>query len=146
MALVDLLLRQARTRPDVGAIFHGTQPHATHAQWAARSAGLAARLRAEGLVPGDCVLLFMHNHPRYLEALWGAWWAGLVVVPVNAKLHPREVEWIAANCGARWTFVTSDVAPEPLARIERQIDQRTFLLAGVSHDLRTISIYKGLQY
>lgn len=122
MALVDLLLRQARTRPDVGAIFHGTQPHATHAQWAARSAGLAARLRAEGLVPGDCVLLFMHNHPRYLEALWGAWWAGLVVVPVNAKLHPREVEWIIANSGATVGLVTADVAPSPLAGLARQID------------------------
>jgi long-chain acyl-CoA synthetase len=55
VALVDLLLRKARTRPDVGAIFHGTRPHATHAQWAARSAGLAQRLRAEGLVPGDRV-------------------------------------------------------------------------------------------
>jgi acyl-CoA synthetase (AMP-forming)/AMP-acid ligase II len=64
----------------------------------------------------------MRNHPRYLEVLWGLWWAGLVAVPVNAKLHPREVEWIAANCGARWAFVTADVAPEPLAGIERQID------------------------
>lgn len=122
MALVDLLLRQARTRPDVGAIFHGTHPHATHAQWAARSAGLAARLRAEGLVPGDRVLLFMHNHPRYLEALWAAWWAGLVVVPVNAKLHPREVEWIIANSGSTVGLVTADVAPSPLAGLARQID------------------------
>ncbi|MBY0464625.1 MAG: acyl--CoA ligase, partial [Burkholderiales bacterium] len=122
MALVDLLLRQARTRPDVGTIFHGTQPHATHAQWAARSAGLAARLRAEGLVPGDRVLLFMHNHPRYLEALWAAWWAGLVVVPVNAKLHPREVEWIIANSGATVGLVTADVAPSPLTGLARQID------------------------
>ena len=64
MALVDLLLRQARTRPHQAAIFHGTQPHATHAQWAARSAGLAARLRAEGLVPGDRVLLLAGSPAR----------------------------------------------------------------------------------
>ena len=53
-------------------------------------AGLAQRLRNAGLQPGDRVGLFMRNHPRYLEMLYGAWWAGLVVVPVNAKLHPRE--------------------------------------------------------
>jgi long-chain acyl-CoA synthetase len=92
---------------------------------AARSAGAARRLRAGGLVPGDRVLLFMRNHPRYLELLWGAWWAGLVVVPVNAKLHRTEVEWIAANAQARWAFVTRDVmqagAP-PLAGLERQVD------------------------
>ena len=122
MTLAHLLLRQARQRPDSPAILEGAALHATHGQWAARSAGLASRLREAGLQPGDRVLLFARNHPRYLEVLWGLWWAGLVAVPVNAKLHPREVEWIAANCGARWTFVTSDVAPEPLARIERQID------------------------
>ena len=54
-----------------------------------------------GLRPGDRVLLFMRNHPRYLELMWAAWWAGLVVVPVNAKLHVREAEWIVADAGAR---------------------------------------------
>jgi long-chain acyl-CoA synthetase len=64
----------------------------------------------------------MRNHPRYLELMFGAWWAGLVVVPVNAKLHPREAEWIVANSGARWAFVTHDVVAEPLTGLERQID------------------------
>ena len=122
MSLVELLVRQARLAPDRGAIFNGTSLHATYGQWAARSAALAGHLRGAGLVPGDRVLLFMHNHPRYLEALWGIWWAGLVAVPVNAKLHPREAQWIAANAGARWAFVTSEVASETLAGLERQVD------------------------
>lgn len=122
MSLAHLLLRRAREHPDRAAIFHGTSPWATHREWAARSAGLAARLRDGGLRPGDRVLLFMRNHPRYLELMWAAWWAGLVVVPVNAKLHAREVDWIVANAGARWGFVTRDVASEPLAALERQID------------------------
>jgi long-chain acyl-CoA synthetase len=122
MSLVHLLLRQARQRPASAAIFHGTDTWATHGQWTQRSAGLARNMVAAGLVPGDRVVLFMHNHPRYLEVLWAAWWAGLVVVPVNAKLHPREAEWIVANAGARWGFVDQDVAPRPLAGLERQID------------------------
>ena len=122
MSLAHLLLRQARQSPERAAIFHGTRLHASHGEWAARSAGMAQRLRAAGLQPGDRVLLFMHNHPRTLELMWGAWWAGLVVVPVNAKLHPREVEWIVANAQARWAFVTRDVAPELLAGLERQLD------------------------
>src|SRR5690606_29742651 len=77
---------------------------------------------AAGLQPGDRVLLFMRNHPRTLEVLCAAWWAGLVVVPVNAKLHPRETEWIVENAQARWGFVTADVAPGLLAGLERQID------------------------
>ena len=133
MPLAQLLLRQARQRPDSPALLNGTEPHATHREWAARSAGLAERLRAAGLVPGERVLLFARNHPRYLEVLWGLWWAGLVAVPVNAKLHPREVEWIIDHCGARWAFVTQDVAPDPLAGLARQVeldsDEATALLA-----------------
>ena len=122
MSLVQLLVRQACVDPSRVAIFHGTTPWASYGQWAARSAGLAQQLRASGLAPGDRVLLFMRNHPRYLELLWGAWWAGLAVVPVNAKLHPAEVEWIIGNAQARWGFVTNDMAPCPLAGLERQVD------------------------
>jgi long-chain acyl-CoA synthetase len=122
MTLAHLLARQARVAADRTAILEGTRPWATHAQWAARSAGLAQRMRDAGLRHGERVLVFMRNHPRYLEILWGAWWAGLVVVPVNAKLHPAEAEWIVDNAQARWAFVTRDVAPAPLAGLERQVD------------------------
>jgi len=122
MSLAHLLVRQARQQPDRPAIFHGRDIHATYFEWASRSAALARRLREEGINPGDRVLLFMRNHPRYLEILWAAWWAGLVVVPVNAKLHPSEVEWIIGNAQARWGFVTADVAPRALLGLERQID------------------------
>ena len=122
MSLVQLLIRQARAAPDRAAILEGAEVRATYGEWAARSAGLAQRLRDAGLAPGDRVLLFMRNHPRTLELLWGCWWAGLIVVPVNAKLHAREVEWIVADAGARWGFVTRDIAAGPLAGLERQID------------------------
>jgi long-chain acyl-CoA synthetase len=122
MTLAHLLARRARVDPDRPAILHGSRPWASHGQWAARCAGFAARLRAAGAAPGDRVLLFMRNHPRYLELLWGAWWVGLVVVPVNAKLHPAEVAWIAADAQADWGFVTRDVAPAPIPGLARQVD------------------------
>ncbi|HMN93982.1 MAG TPA: AMP-binding protein [Hydrogenophaga sp.] len=113
MNLAHLLQRQALEHPDRPALFNGPQPVATHAQWACRAARIGARLRASGLRPGDRVVLFMRNHPRYLELLFGAWWAGLVVVPVNAKLHLKEVQWIVENAGARRAFVTSDIVTDP---------------------------------
>lgn len=122
MNLAHLLTRKALTHGHQDSIFEGARVWATHAQWAARSAALAQRMSAAGLQEGERVVLFMRNHPRYLELLWAAWWAGLVVVPVNAKLHPSEVEWIIDNAQARWAFVTSDVAPGPLKGVERQID------------------------
>ncbi|MFM1881299.1 MAG: hypothetical protein RLZZ344_1533 [Pseudomonadota bacterium] len=122
MNLAHLLLRQACVSGNRPAIFSGTAPWATYGQWAQRSAGLASQLRSAGLEPGDRILLFMRNHPRYLELLLGIWWAGLVAVPVNAKLHPAEVAWIVDHAQARWAFVTSDVAPDPLPGLERQVD------------------------
>ncbi|MFO1266979.1 MAG: AMP-binding protein [Rubrivivax sp.] len=122
MNLAELLARQARVAGDKPAIFEGTRVVATHGQWARRSAALAARLRAAGLLPGDRVVVFMRNHPRYLEILFGAWWGGFAVVPVNAKLHPAEVEWIIGNAEARIGFVTSDVAAAPLRGLQQQVD------------------------
>ncbi len=112
MNLAHLLERAALQDQVRPAIFSGTRCVATHGEWAARAARVGAHLLAAGLLPGDRVLLFMRNHPRYLELMFGAWWAGLVVVPVNAKLHLKEVQWIVANSEARWAFVTNDVAPD----------------------------------
>jgi long-chain acyl-CoA synthetase len=122
VSLAQLLVRQARLQPDRPAILCGRDLHATYGEWATRSAALARRMRDAGLKPGDRMVLFMRNHPRYIEILWGAWWAGLVVVPVNAKLHPSEVEWIIADAQARWAFVTPDVAPRALAGLQRQVE------------------------
>jgi long-chain acyl-CoA synthetase len=111
MNVVTWLARAAREDPGRAAIFAGTSPWATYGELARRAAGLAAGLGREGLVPGDRVAICMKNTPEYLAALYGIWWAGLVAVPVNAKLHAREVEFIVADSGARLTLESpGDVA------------------------------------
>ena len=112
MNLAHLLQRQALQSPERPAILEAERLHATHGQWADRAARLGAAMQAQGLQQGDRVLLFMRNHPRYLEFMFGCWWAGLVVVPVNNKLHLKEVQWIADNAQARWAFVTKDLVPQ----------------------------------
>ncbi len=39
----------------------------------------------------------MRNRPEYLEALYAIWHAGLVAVPVNARLHRDEIAYIIAH-------------------------------------------------
>jgi long-chain acyl-CoA synthetase len=102
--LVTWLARNARADPSGTAVFHGRSAWATHAQLARRAARVAGGLRRRGLRPGDRVAIAMPNHPEYLVALYGIWWAGLVAVPVNAKLHPRELAWIVGNAGAVLTI------------------------------------------
>jgi len=125
MNLAELLSRAARVFPDHPAIVSGTRVHASYEAFARRAASLAASFRDElELSPGDRVGLFMTNCPQYLEVLWGAWWAGLAAVPINAKLHSREAEYILEHSGARVCFVTDDLPPPGgrIATLERLID------------------------
>jgi long-chain acyl-CoA synthetase len=102
---VTALDRTARADPGRAAIFSGERPWASYGELAARAARLAAGLRERlALGPGDRVAIAMKNAPEYLEALYGIWWAGLTAVPVNAKLHPREIAFIVADSEARLTI------------------------------------------
>src|SRR5215207_1635160 len=86
--------RHARRRPDDPALADGERVHAGWAAFAARTAGAAAGLRDFGLAPGNRVAIVMRNRPEYLEALFAIWHAGLVAVPVNARLHRDEIVYI----------------------------------------------------
>jgi len=104
----EWLRRSAIRRPGAPAILLGTRLVADYAGFADRAARLGAGLADHGIAPGDRVAIFMKNRPEYLEALYGAWYAGAAVVPINAKLHPREAEWIIADAGAKLALVSAD--------------------------------------
>ncbi len=102
MNIAGWLERGARAHPGRPAIYRGTAPWASYGELATRVARLAAGLRETlALQPGDRVAIVMPNAPEYLEALYAIWWAGLAAVPVNAKLHAKEVAYIVEDSGAR---------------------------------------------
>ncbi len=111
MNLARLLVRSATVFPDRPALFDGIRLHADYRGFAHRAASIAGYLQNTlKLTPGQHVALYMSNCTAYLELLYAAWWAGLVVVPINAKLHPREVVYILGNAEARCVFATDDLA------------------------------------
>jgi long-chain acyl-CoA synthetase len=111
MNIAQWLVRAARVHPRRAAVFVGERPLHDYAAWAERSSRLAGHFRHRlGLVPGDRVALLMPNQPAYLEALYGALWAGLAVVPVNAKLHPKEVAFILADAEAAALVASNELA------------------------------------
>ena len=112
MNVAAWLERAARSDPEAAAIYLGHSRWATYGELAHRVARAARGLRAAGCEPGDRVAIAMRNSPEYLEALYAIWWAGLVAVPINAKLHEQEVQYIVAHCGARLTIAD----PRELAR------------------------------
>jgi long-chain acyl-CoA synthetase len=110
MNLVQLLLRSARLLPDARAIAHGKRAVVSYGQLADRVARLASGLKRKlQLQTGDRAGLAMTNCPEYHEVLFACWHAGLVAVPMNAKLHAREFAYILEHSGAKACFVTNDL-------------------------------------
>ncbi len=108
MNIALLLARAARAHPHAPALAHGTRVVADYATLHQRAARLAGGLRGAGLQPGDRIALVMRNHPAYLELFLAAWHAGLVAVPVNSKLHAKELAFIFENCGAPAVFASAN--------------------------------------
>lgn len=111
MNLATWLQRSAHAHPARPAIACATQLWCDYAGFARRAARTAGWLQQQGVLPGDRVLLFMGNAPQYLPLMWGAWWCGAVVVPVNAKLHPREAAWIGLHSQSRLAFCDAERGP-----------------------------------
>lgn len=107
MNLAVWVERHGLLRPDAAALAEGERVHADWATFASRTAAIAASFRHDlGLTPGDRVAIVMHNSPEYLEAMFAIWHAGLVAVPVNARLHRDEIAYIVDASGA--AVVVSD--------------------------------------
>lgn len=90
----------------IGLVDEPDQPAAswgaiTYRELARRARGLGAALDRLGVGPGERVAIVAHNSARWLTALYGTTMAGRVLVPVNFRLHAREVEYIVAHSGAK---------------------------------------------
>ena len=110
MNLAHLLLRTARWLPERPALAVGKRAVLSYETLAARVSQLAFSLGSKfNLSPGDRVALAMKNCPEYYEILFACWHAGLVAVPMNAKLHAKEFAYILENSGAKLCFTTPDL-------------------------------------
>lgn len=89
----------------------GTNILLDYAELRARALRLGAGLR-ERHSPGDRIGIVSENRPEYVEALFGIWAAGLVAVPINAKLHAREIVEILGDAGAAAVLVAPKLADD----------------------------------
>ena len=103
--------RYASEAPDRVAVIHGgsgwTQ---TYRELDDQANRLSTAFAERGLAPGDHVLILMENHPRYIETVWGAHYAGLVYTTCSTRLTADEVAYIAADSGARAMICSASFA------------------------------------
>ena len=96
---------------DSYALALGSKAIATYGQLSTRAAKLARTLlESLNLAAGDRVAIIAKNVPEYLEIIYGCWHAGLIIVPVNAKLHANEYSYILRDSGARLCFLSDDLS------------------------------------
>ncbi|KUI10637.1 AMP-dependent synthetase [Mycolicibacterium acapulense] len=101
------LLDQAASRfGDRGAVYHGERQQQTWAQLRERSLRLAASLGP----PGKRIAVAGENCPEIIELMFGVWAAECVYVPINYKLHPREMVQILEDSGAAQVFASPKIA------------------------------------
>ena len=138
MNIANLLAATARATPELPAIASGDELHCTYGEFlqvALRLAGGLRRLCPKG---GARIGIMSKNCPEYMEIMWGAWLAGHCIVPINAKLHPKEVQFILDNCGAEACFVDEELAPT-LAPILATVASLKHLRVIADADYRTLA-------
>ncbi|SDJ27795.1 AMP-binding protein [Lutimaribacter saemankumensis] len=111
MRLIDFFDRSAALTPNAAFVKQGDVSR-SYAQSQAATHCIAAALIRDGFGPGTRVGVYMPNDWRGLEAMFGFWRAGCVMVPVNARNAVAQNAQILADAGAEVVFYHSSFARE----------------------------------
>jgi acyl-CoA synthetase (AMP-forming)/AMP-acid ligase II len=124
MLIGDISRHNARRYPNKTAVIcEGRQ-----LSWAAvdeRANRLATYLLSGGLAQGDRVAVCVRNTAEWPEITYGLAKAGLVLVPMNIRLTPSEIEFIVADSDCRAAIIHADqaeVAAKPLAGLRMIVE------------------------
>lgn len=108
MNLFGVLDQTANRFPDRGAVYHGQRRVCTWNDLRDRALRIAGSIRQQHGA-GARIAIATHNRPEIVELMFGIWAAGCVVVPVNYKLHEREMALILDDAGASQVFASPTI-------------------------------------
>lgn len=136
MNIANLLHRSALAHGARPALMRGETVLCDYTEFGRRVAALAGHLYgACGVRAGDRVAVYAHNCPEYLELLQAIYWMGAVSVPVNYKLHARELAYVLENSGAHCLWADAPSHADALATGFGA--HRVHLLGGKSYEEAT---------
>ena len=107
MNLFALLDQTAARHGDRGAVYLGERQLHTWCELRDRVLRLASSIRALGAAAR--VAVASENRPEIVELIFAIWAAECVVVPINYKLHPREMEQILDDAGVSQVFASPKI-------------------------------------
>lgn len=127
-----LFQRSVQAYADRPALVSGTSDSLNYAALDKQVRALAHWMRNDlGLNPADRVTLAMKNHLSYAQALLATWQAGLCAVPINNKLHPKEIEYILQDSQSQLCLTDAGLY-EALVPISRTIKALRLVDVGAS--------------
>ena len=109
MKISSTIRRNMQVNGKGNATIFGDRRHSWN-QFGDRIAKLAAGLTGLGLQTGDRVAVLSLNNDRYMESYFGVPWGGFVLVPVNTRLAPPEIEFWLNDSGAAVLMVDENFA------------------------------------
>ncbi|MBT3626987.1 MAG: AMP-binding protein [Rhodospirillaceae bacterium] len=146
MNIAALLAKAALSFPERPAIASGVEPWSDYANFHHASGAIAHALKGRyGLKSGERVAIAMSNRPEFLECLFAIWYAGLVAVPVNAKLHPSELAYIFENSGSRACFTSPELAPA-IEELSADVTLLEFVISADSDTYRALKSGDTMAY
>ncbi|MBX7433852.1 long-chain fatty acid--CoA ligase [Mycobacterium sp. Y57] len=110
MNLFALLDQAAARHGGRGAVYHGERQVHTFAQLRERALRLATGIGELGR--GARIAVASENSPEIVELMFAIWAAECLVVPINYKLHPREMEQILDDSGASLVFASPKIGAQ----------------------------------
>lgn len=105
MNILDYLERAATVYPERTAVIDeptavGGLGEITYRSLFRRARGMAKRLSDMGIENGARVALFSPNAAKFLVSLYGVSGFGKILVPINFRLTPEDVDYVLAHSGA----------------------------------------------
>ena len=133
MNIGTLLTNSARTFPDRLAISHGTRS-STYRRLDERVNRLANALGRLGVSPHDHVALLMYNCTEMLEAMFACFKAGCGAVPINFRLHPKEIAFIIDHSQASVAIISPEFNQSILDIRDRIPQVQRFITVSAAGD------------
>jgi len=144
MNIANFLHRSARVFGDRPALAVGTKVVKSYEALSIRAASLSSGLQRKfGLKAGDRVAFAMKNCPEYWELMFACWHGGFAAVPMNAKLHAKEFDYIVANSGAKACFFDAKDFEGINAQPRQPFESRPDDLAWLFYTSGTTGVPKG---
>ncbi|MFW9989016.1 MAG: class I adenylate-forming enzyme family protein [Candidatus Odinarchaeota archaeon] len=72
-----------------------------------RTNKLANGILKSGIKKGDKLAILSNNCIEFMELFVAAAKGGFIIVPLNFRLHPDEINFVISNSDAKWLFVES---------------------------------------